>query len=119
MKSYEEVAGVEYDELLGGHNDVTIYNVSLSSGASVSRGDLLCAESIGGVYSIASATDTNKILCIAASDFVADSIDAVTQAYFSGTFNREKITFGGGEVSIEPFEAELRKQNIMMTSMRN
>ena len=118
--SCETVNGWEEDGLLGGIEFPTeIFNVSLSSGASVSRGDLLCGNSMSGVFSIAGASDASKILAIAAEDFVADSLDAVTQAYFSGKFNREKITFGGNSsVDISSFENEMRKQNLHLTSMK-
>ena len=120
MKYVEEVNGWEEDGLLGGFEFPTeIYNVSLSAGASVSRGDLLCSNSMSGVFSIAGASDASKILLFAAEDFVADSLNAVTQAYASGKFNREAITFGGNSsVDISNFESEMRKQNLYLTSIK-
>ena len=117
MKYVESCSGWEEDALLAGTEFPTeIFNVSLSSGASVSRGDLLCSNSMSGVFSIAGASDATKILCIAAEDFVADSLNAVTQAYASGVFSREKVNTGS--VSIAAFEPELRKQNIHLRGLQ-
>lgn len=120
MKYTDTVAGWSADELLAGTEFPTeIFNVSLSSGASISRGDLLCSSSMSGVFSIAGASDATKILCIAAEDFTADSLHAVTQAYFSGKFNRNKLTFGGNSsVDLSDFEQEMRKQNLHLTKMQ-
>lgn len=120
MKYVEEVNGWEEDALLAGTEFPTeIFNVSLSSGASVSRGDLLCSNSMSGVFSIAGASDATKVLCIAAEDFVADSLSTVTQAYASGVFNREKIKFGGASLTTEPFEQALRTQNIHLRGLKD
>lgn len=121
MKYVEEVNGWEEDGLLGGLEFPTeLYNVSVGSSASISRGDLLCGNSMSGVFDVVGgASDATKVLCIAAEDFVADSLDAVTQAYFSGKFNREKITFGGNSsLTTAPFEAEMRKQNLWLTKLQ-
>ena len=117
----ETVNGWEEDALLAGTEFPTeIFNVSLNSGASISRGDLLCSSSMSGVFSIAGASDATKILCIAAEDFTADSLHAVTQAYFSGVFNREKIKFGGNSsVTIDTFEQALRTQNLHLRGLKD
>ena len=121
MKYVEVVNGWEEDALLAGTEFPTeIFNVSLSSGASVSRGDLLCAGSMSGVFApVSSASDATKVLLISAEDFVADSLSTVTQAYASGVFNREKIKFGGASLTTEPFEQALRTQNIHLRGLKD
>ena len=116
MKYIESAVGYEADELQGGvEYALETYVVNVESGASISRGDLLAGMSMSGVFSIAGASDASKVLMIAAEDFVADSLNTATVAYGSGKFNRDKITFGGTSLSIDPFEGELRKQGIILT----
>lgn len=105
------------DGLLGGSEyPVEVNNVSLTSGAAIERGQLLAGTS--GVYDIAGAADLEKSLCIAAENFTADSLNGgITQAYFAGKFNREKIKVGDSLTAAD-FEHELRKQNIHLTSRR-
>ena len=121
MKYFSKEDGVVYDELLGGtHEPIEIGNVSLSGGASVKRGELIC-ESDGAWSPVSSANDKNKNLAIATADFTADSIQAVTPAFFSGVFNREKIICGAESASLDvaTFEVEMRKQNLRLTSIKN
>lgn len=118
MKYVESSVGFEADELLGGHEAVELWNVKVGSNATITRGDLLSADSASGIFSIATASDAAKVLVIAAEDFVADSLNAVTSAYAAGKFNREKITFGGASVAIAPFEQALRTQGIWLTGIR-
>ena len=121
MKYYDSADAWIEDALLGGtETPVRLQNISLTSGASVSRGDVLCCDSLGAYAAVSLAADSSKPLCIAAADFVADSVNAVTQAYFSGTFNREKVSVGGAEsLTSDAFEQELRKQNIHLTSLKD
>lgn len=118
MAYYVTVSGWTEDGLIGGLQEpVEIHNISLTSGASVSRGDLLCADSLGAYAPASLADDAQKDLCIAASD--ADSTTSITQAYFSGVFNREKVMVGGAaSLTADAFESSLRKQNIRLTSMK-
>ena len=121
MSYVETVNGWVEDGLLAGTEiPVELYNVSVGSSASVSRGDLLCGGSFSSVFApVSSSSDASKVLVIAADDFVADSLHAVTRAYASGKFNREKISFGGNSsVNIDDFEPELRRQGIWMTAQR-
>ena len=122
MKYFEKVDGVVYDELIGGmYEPIEIGNVSLSGGASVKRGELICADSLGALNQVSVAADASKPLAIATADFTADSIQAVTPAYFSGVFNREKIICGAESASLDvaTFEPEMRKQNLRLTSLKN
>ena len=118
MKYSETFEGYRADELVAGFEYPFMrYNVNVGASASLSRGDLICGEYLSGIFApVSGADDAEKILMIAAEDFVADSLSAVTSAYVAGRFNREKITCAGG--SIADFEAELRKQNILLTSLR-
>lgn len=121
MKYFSKEDGVVYDELIGGtYEPIEIGNVSLAGGASVQRGEIIC-ENDGAWSVVGSAADAKKNLAIATADFTADSISAVTPAYFSGVFNREKIICGAESASLDvaTFEPELRKQNIRLTSLKN
>ena len=121
MKYIATVDGWEEDALLAGtEQPISIYNVNVGASATLSRGDLICAGSMSGVFApVSSASDASKVLCIAADDFVADSLSTVTQAYASGKFNREKITFGSNSsVDLADFEQEMRKQNLHLTSLK-
>ena len=114
-KYYEEYAGVVRDELIGdAAYPVKLRNVTLSSGTAVTRGTILAAATVDGVYAPATSADVNKNLAIAVSDFTASSDGTVTQAYSSGVFNREKLTPSDTSV----FELELRRQNIHLTSIK-
>ena len=119
MKYLEEFDGFRADELLGGTEyPVEIFNVKTASNASLSRGDLICGSSMSGTFSLVSgAADANKILLIAAEDFVADSLHAVTSAYASGKFCREKINVANGDLA--DFEASLREQGLWLTSLKD
>ena len=113
----EKYDGYEEDGLISVAFPTSINNVKVAANASLSRGDLLCGESMSGIFGpVASNDDAAKILMIAAEDFVADSLNAVTSAYSAGEFNREKISCAGG--SITDFEAEMRKQNLHLTSLK-
>ena len=118
MKYYEEFDGFREDALLGDTSfPVELYNVNVGASASLSRGDLICGESMSSIFAPAgTANDAEKILMIAAEDFVADSLHAVTSAYSAGKFNREKINVANGDLA--DFEASLREQNIHLTSLR-
>lgn len=122
--AYAEVFdGVQRDELIGG-SDVTIrlHNVPVGANAEIERGDLLCAESIGGAFSlVGSAADANKVLMIAAENYTADSLGGAVTAYESGVFNRERVKFGNEAASLTSamFEQEMRKQNLILTSIQD
>lgn len=120
MKYVETSEGWQADELIADTSiPIRIENISVSSTATIERGDLLCAASLSGVFApVSSSADANKILMLAASDFVADSLSTITQAYSAGCFSREKITFGGASLTTEPFEQELRKQNIHLRGLQ-
>lgn len=121
MKYVENVEGWSADELLADPaRPVDIYHVVVGEGATLERGDLICAGSLSGVFApVSSASDASKVLLIAADDFVADSLSTVTRAYASGVFNRERIKFGGSSsLTTAPFEAELRKQNIHLRGLQ-
>lgn len=109
--------GIKRDELMGGADGipVSIRNVEVSSDTTIQRGMLLASATTFGVFAPATSSDTSKVLVIAEKDFTADSDLHVTQAYTSGKFNREKIILDG---NIDDFENELRKQNIILTSIK-
>ena len=117
------ISGITRDELAGGADGIPqeIWNVNVGASATIKRGDLLCATTPTGEFSlVGSAGDANKIFTIARDDFIGSESSTVTQAYASGKFNRERINLGGdSSLTLEPFENELRKQNIHVTSIQD
>lgn len=116
-------SGITRDELQGGGDGIPteIWNVNVGASAMIARGDLLCSNTPTGVFSLVGSTvDANKIFTIAREDYIAGASGGVTQAYAAGKFNRERINLGGGStLTLEPFENELRKQNIHVTSIQD
>lgn len=117
------ISGITRDELAGGADGIPqeIWNVNVGASAVIERGMLLGASTPTGEFSLVGSTaDVNKIFTIARDDFIAGASGGVTQAYASGKFNRERIKLGGGStLTLEPFENELRKQNIHVTSIQD
>lgn len=121
MKYVDSVTGWQTDELVADTSiPIRIENISVSSTATIERGDLLCAASLSGVFApVSSSADANKILMLAANDFVADSLNTVMQAYSAGCFSREKIKMNGdSSITIQDFEPELRRQNIYLRRLQ-
>ena len=111
---------VKRDELFGGGDGfpVELVNVKVGVGTEIKRGNILAGNSPTGTFSIATAADTSKNLVIASEDFIAaDSDSAVTSAYSSGKFNREKLS-ADTETTVATLETELRRQNIILTSLK-
>lgn len=114
--------GIERDELQGGVGEFQeIWNVAVGESAVIERGMLLGASSPTSEFSLVeSLSDLNDVFVIAKDDFTATEGHTVTQAYASGKFNRERIILGGDSTfTLEPFENELRKQNIRLTSIQD
>ena len=120
---YWSTSGIQRDELQGGGDGIPteLWNIDVGSSATITRGDLLCASSPTGIFSLVGSTvDAGKVFTIARDDFIGSESSTVTQAYASGKFNRERINLGGGSsLTLEPFENELRKQNIHVTSIQD
>lgn len=115
--------GIVRDELAGGTDGSfqTIWNVNVGMSAAIERGMLLAADTPTGEFKLVSdASDAAKVLVVARDNFTADKEHTVTQAYASGKFNRERIIIGGtSALTIEPFEDQLRKSNIHLTSIKD
>ncbi|MBR2519170.1 MAG: hypothetical protein IKE46_05210 [Selenomonadaceae bacterium] len=115
--------GITRDELSGGTDGSfqTIWNVNVGASAAIKRGMLLASDTPTGEFKLVSqVSDAAKVLVIARDDFTADDYHKVTQAYASGKFNRERIILGGtSALTIEPFEDQLRKSNIHVTSIKD
>ena len=115
--------GIQRDELSGGTDGSfqTIWNVNVGASAAIERGMLLAADKPTGEFKLVSdASDASKVLVVARDNFTADETHTVTQAYASGKFNRERIILGGtSALTIEPFEDQLRKSNIHLTSIKD
>ncbi len=109
--------GLEWDDLVAGPEEkIRFKNVKFGSNAVIERGMLL-AEDSDSVVAPATASDTNKPLYIAKSDFEAGSDTGVIDTVFSrGLFNRSKIKVSEG-VDINDFEEPLRKVNILLTDI--
>lgn len=111
------------DELQGGGDGIPVelWNINVGASAVIDRGMLLGASSPTGIFEpVASAEDASKVLTIAAVDYIGGTSAGVMQAYSSGKFNRERIKLGGSStLTLEPFENELRKQNIHLTSIQD
>ena len=109
------------DELQGGGDGIPVelWNINVGASAVIERGMLLGASSPTGIFTqVASASDASKVLTIAAVDYIGGTSAGVTQAYSSGKFNRERIKLGGSStLTLEPFENEMRKQNLHLTSI--
>ncbi len=115
-----QIDGIQRDELTGGGvQPVDIWNVNVGASAVIERGMLLGASSPLGEWSLVESTaDTLKVFGIARDNFTADDEHTVTQIYASGTFNRERIKLGGDStLTLDPFENELRKQNLHLTHL--
>ena len=110
--------GIKRDELCGGAEQLmSIRNIEVASDTSIQRGMLLSSDSTFGIFSQPTDSDTSKVFVIAEKDFTADSDSQVTQVYTSGKFNREKIILNEG-LNIDDFEEVLRKENIILTSIK-
>ena len=109
------------DELFGGGDGfpVEIINVQLASDSTVTRGTIIAGDTPKSTFAaVSSAADAEKFLAVVAEDFTAtDSDSSVTSAYSAGKFNREKLILADG-LDINDFENALRKQNIILTSIK-
>ena len=115
MKYYEDFEALQLDELqAAGNVDLTTFNVNVSSDTTIQRGDLLAGNSFSDTFKLATNSDTNKILCIARDNFIADSEHTVTQAYFSGNFHTGRINSSDTAIVLQN---ELRKQNIHLARL--
>ena len=120
MKYFDQTDAWTEDALIGGtHFPIVVQNISVADDAEIQRGELLCASITGGEFApVSTADDADKILCIAADDFTADSLHTATNAYFAGVFNKEKIILGNDSLTADDFAQSLRTQNIHLTSLK-
>ena len=122
MSYVETVDGVIRDELAGGvGGGHEIWNINVGESAVIERGMLLCASAVTAEFAqVTGASDASKVLVVARDDFSADEDHTVTQAFASGKFNRERIKLGGAStLTLDPFEDQLRKSNILLTSIQD
>lgn len=110
---------VERDELQAATPEpIELHNIKVANNAVIKRGTLLAATSPTATFNAATAADTGKYLAIAYTDFEASSDLAVTQAYVSGAFHREKIIDGTDNHSVvDALENTMRMQNMRVTSI--
>ena len=105
---------VKRDELLAGpEQNTTIINVEVDSGTALSRGTILAGE-VGGKYAPLTSADTSKSLAVVTYD--ADSDSTVVSAYSEGKFHREKLIYDDS-LDLNDFETEMRRQNIILTTL--
>ncbi len=113
MANFEKVAGVIFDELLGGSEvEVLTKNVTVASGQKVARGALLAETA--DKCSVAGKTD--KAVYVAAETVDAANGDTVATVYTTGLFNREKLSVADGD-TVNAHEAELRTVGIHLTAL--
>lgn len=115
-----EIDGIQRDELQGRPGElVDVWNVNVGASAVIERGMLLGASSPTAEFTqVTSESDIDKVFVIARDNFQADEEHTVTVAYSRGFFNRERIKLGGAStLTLEPFENELRRQGILLTSI--
>lgn len=105
---------VKRDELLAGpEQNTTIINVEVESGTALTRGTILAGE-VGGKYAPLTSADTSKSLVIVAYDSESDS--TVVSAYSEGKFHRERLIYDDS-LNLNDFETEMRRQNIILTTL--
>lgn len=115
MKYTYSVETCEGDNLLAGpEENVEIINVKVESGTALIRGTILAGE-VGGKYAPVGASDTAKSLAIVTHD--ADSDSTVVSAYSAGKFHREKLIYDD-TLDLNDFETEMRRQNIILTTLK-
>jgi len=115
MKYYEDFEAMTLDELqAAGSVELTTFNVNVSSDTTILRGDLLAGSSFSDTFKLATNSDTNKILCIARDNFIADSEHTVTAVFTSGNFHLNRINSSDTAVVLQN---ELRKQNIHLARL--
>lgn len=107
-KYFVQGAGLSRPNLFNEVRTTELRNISLTGGANI--GDVLAGAS-GVFQTVASNSDKNKVLCIAAED-VTDTSTTITTAYFAGKFNIGALSFGGADV--DALEDNLRKSNIIL-----
>ena len=130
MASLEKVTGVAYDELFAGPEiPVMTKNVTIKSGSTVVRGQLLSIDSgTGKVIPTPAAVEAdaeNNIDAVPAGVAVyiakeavdASTADKVATVYTSGYFNREKLVAVTDD-TVSGHEAELRDVNIILSSLK-
>lgn len=136
MAIVEKVSGVSYDELLAGPEiPVMTKNVTIKSGSTVVRGQLLSIDSGTGKViptpAAIAAVEADVEHNIEAQDAVpagvavyiakeavdASTADKVATVYISGYFNREKLVASSGD-TVSDHEAELRDVNIILSSLK-
>lgn len=100
-----------YDELNVGSYEAMA--VDIAEGQKIARGDLLIASGDTFAKDTAGAV-AGKVYCVAAED--VDATDGVKSAiaYFSGKFNREKVTAQANKGS----EYVLAGQGILLVNVR-
>ena len=104
-----------FDELLAGPEQaVSVINVEVDSGTEITRGTILAGE-VGGKFAPLTSADTSKSLIIAADNFDSDS--TVISAYSQGKFHRERLIYDEN-IDLNDFETELRRQNIILTTLK-
>ena len=122
MASLEKVTGVTYDELFAGSEiPVMTKNVTIKSGSTVVRGQLLSIDSDSGkvIPTPAAGDDTpaGVAVYIAKEAVDASTADKVATVYTSGYFNREKLVAVTGD-TVNGHETELRDVNIILSSLK-
>lgn len=118
--------GASYDELIGGHTiklSTKVVTIAPGGGA-LKRGTLLgCVikadDPEKGMFKIVDATKidgTQYADCVLSRDVESGETAVNAEVYRSGEFNRQKLIVAAGDTA-DAHEAELRKNNILMTAL--
>lgn len=104
------------DELIAGDHPIRTRGVTILSGETVSRGDLLGIITASGkaILSASAAGDGSEVpTCIAGEDIDASGGDAESFAYIAGDFNEDQMTFGTGHTA-DSVRDGLRERSIYL-----
>ena len=114
MAIKDTVTGVTNDNLFGGPEVPGLTkNITIASGAALTRGSLLTLAATSGKYSLTAAGKVASAVLSADTD--ASKADAVATVYVSGRFNREALVVDTGDTATA-HEEELRDAGIFLTS---
>ena len=118
MAGIETMTGVTFEGLFAGpEKEVFTKNVTIKSGETVKRGNLLSLDSNGKaiVTPAASGDDPAGTAVFIAAEDVTATADTVGTVFTSGYFNREALIADTGD-TVDAHEEELRAVGIYLSS---
>lgn len=110
------------DNLIAGDSAVRTGSVTIISGQTISRGDVLGKITASGKYNLSlnAAVDGSEVAnAIAAEDIDASGGDVTNAAiYVKGDFNTNALTFGTAQTAANTYD-DLRSAGIFIKSAEN